>query len=317
MTEKNKDKYLIFIFSDKEGKPSENFKPYGIFGLRHFEAGFLSRLPLLGNYLNRKIVFPPPWITLGHNRRKTEKNNTWNDYFNLEKIKNFEKNPPFSYKDNCDIKTDLSIKYYRSDTNIKKIDNNSDIIALFNFNDPNSKLVLHSFLPLIKIKRVPSIKYKTNKELRNYSKIILDKLKLDNFIFMHLRRGDMLDNKELFKNGTRFITNPKYIYHFLKYIEKKLNTKKILIATNEKKQNYKKELSDTLSDYDIKFENDYFDYLPENIINDNTFIYLISHEIAKKSKINITTTHWLRLGSKIDYKLSERQIYFHIKDKYF
>jgi hypothetical protein len=66
----SKNKYLVLIFSDRNGKPSENLKKKGVCGLRHFEKGYLKTLPIIADFLKRKIVFPPPWISLSHNDKK-------------------------------------------------------------------------------------------------------------------------------------------------------------------------------------------------------------------------------------------------------
>jgi len=312
----SKNKYLVLIFSDRKGKPSENFKKKGVCGLRHFEKGYLKTLPIIGEFLKRKVVLPPPWISLSHNNKKTLKSNTWENYFNLDKIKNLDRNPPFEFKNNCDIKTDLSVGYYLSNTPINELTNkNEDIIALVNCNDDDSNLKIYSHVYLKSLKNYKSVKYSTNSELLNYGKKIINELKLKNFIFIHSRRGDMLDNKVLLEKGTRQFTNPKYIFDFVNHINN-LGLNKIFIATNEKDINYKKDLKELFKNYIIYFEEDFFKFLPEYIINDNTMIYLISHEIALKSKISISSTHWIRLGkTESDYKLSDRSIYKKLRNR--
>ena len=57
-----------------------------------------------------------------------------------------------------------------------------------------------------------------------------------------------------------------------------------------------KKLLELLNNYNLIFEDKYFEYLPDNIKNDNYSIYLISNEIANKAEINIGTHGYVRLG---------------------
>lgn len=297
-------KYLILIFSNKRRpiSPGKRYNPKGIAGFRHNEIGFLQVLPVIAKCLNRKVVFFPPWIGLAmhHNNDKiVSKNHTWSTYLNLDNIDNLEINPPFTYGNNGEVITNLSISYYPSNVSLNKIDNNVDIIALVNYESRKLGLTIWSLLT------IPSgysrIQYSTSDLLKGYANDIISKLKLDNYTFIHSRRGDCLDNSvHIPPKGTRWMTSPEHISNFIK---KNTNNKIIFISTNEKDINYKKDLIKLLTGYSVFFEDDYHKYLPKNILDDNYCIYLISHEIALRSTINIGTTGYVRLGNKYDYTL--------------
>lgn len=305
-----KKKYLILIFSDNNGKPSKEFTPRGFGGFRHNEKGYLQILPLIAKYLNRTSVLPPPWISLEsrHNNNKLiNKNHTWSTYLNIDRINNLEKNPPFSFSNNGDIVTDLSVTYYPSNTLLDKMDNKVDIIALVNYNDIISGLKSYSFLSINAQNPFyySPIKYSTSNLLKSYATTIISKFNLDKFTFIHIRRTDFLDNHVLAPpKGTRPYTSPNFVSNFIK---SKITNKSIIVATNEKDSEYKKTLVELLDDYNVIFEEAYFKYLPDNILNDNYCIYLISHEIARKAETNIGTYGYVRLGNKYDYHLSDFQ----------
>lgn len=304
-------KYVTLIFSDRKGIPSEKFQPTGYGGLRHNQFGYINKLPLLAKYLNRLAVLPPPWISLEHRHnfnRPVDKNNTWNKYFNLEKIDNLEMNNPFKYNNNGSIITNLSTSYYPSNTPLEEFDNTKDIIVLVNYHDTESTLKTYSYLRFnFKNKFIPNIKdkYSTSKLLKNYANLIISKMNLGKFTFIHVRRGDFLHNYILAPpKGTFPYTSPEFISNFIK---SKTKNKNIIFATNEKDTLYKTKIINQLDNYNIIFEEAYFKYLPDNIINDNFCIYLISHEIARNADINIGTVGYVRLGDKYDYKLSNYQ----------
>ena len=289
-------KYLILIFSDNNGRPSKEFIPQGFGGFRHNEYGYLEKLPIIAKYLNRKVVFPPPWISLcqlHNNNKPISKNHTWSTYLNLDKIDNLESNPPFSFTNNGDILTDLSVAYYPSNTKLDDIDQKVDIVALINYNDPNSKLMTWSHLQIgFSYSR---IEYSTSNLLKKYANTIISELNLEDFIFIHIRRGDLAGYA-----GTN--TSVEFVSNFIKL---KTTNKNIVVATNEKDLLYKKTLVKLLDNYNVIFEEEYFKYIPDNILNDNYCVYLISHEIARKAKTNIGTHGYVRLGDKNDYRLSD------------
>ncbi|VVU94906.1 hypothetical protein CPAV1605_631 [seawater metagenome] len=317
-----RNKYLVLIFSDRNGKPSKDYKPTGYGGFCHNEHGYLQSLPVIAKFLNRKAVFPLPKNSLDryHNNGK-EVDYPWEKYLNIDKINNLETNPPFSFSDNGDILTELSIAYYPSNTPIHKMRKNVDVIALVNYNDGKSRLKTYSSL-----KQTPAInflikynikmnRYYTSDILKNYATQIISKFKLENFTFIHIRRGDFLDNYSLAPpKGTRPYTSPQFISNFIK-IKKKINNKTIIIATNEKNMDYKKKLVEYLDNYKIIFEEELINDLPTNILNDNYCIYLILHEIAKQSKINIGTCGYVRLGDKYTYRLAHYQTDLKLKRK--
>lgn len=309
-------KYLVLIFSDNNGKPSKEFTPCGYGGFRHNEIGYLQKLPRIAKSLNRTAVFPPPWISLekkNNNNKPINKNHSWSTYLSIDNIDNLEKNPPFSFSNNGDIVTDLSVTYYPSNTPLDKMDNKVDIIALVNYNDIISGLKSYSYLSIKyhknyhKIKKIlfnnPPIKYSTSNLLKSYANTIISKLNLEKFTFIHIRRGDFLDNHILAPpKGIRPYTSSDFVSNFIK---SRITNKNIIVATNEKNSEYKKTLVELLDDYNVIFEEEYFKYLPDNILNDNYCIYLISHEIARKAETNIGTHGYVRLGNKYDYRLSD------------
>lgn len=313
-----KKKYLVLIFSDRNGKPSKEFKPTGYGGFCHNERGYLQPLTKIAKLLNRMSVFPPPQISLNQTRhnfnRLINKRHTWNTYLNTDKIKNLETNPPFSFGDNGDIITDLSIKYYPSNISLNNIDNSVNIIALVNYNNDVTGLKRWSHLSInkelnifdkIKLKQFSSKKYLTSNLLINCANKIISELKLEDFAFIHIRRGDFLDNRiSAPPNGTRPYTSPKFVSNF---IRQNVKNKIIIIATNEHDLDYKKKIVELLDGYTIIVESDILKHLSDNISKDNYCVYIILHEIAKKAKTNIGTTGYVRLGNTYHYRLSEHQ----------
>lgn len=193
-------KYLVLIFSDNNGKPSKKYGPTGFGGFRHNELGYLKLLPVIAKYLNRTAVLTPPWISLEsrHNNNKPiNKNHTWSTYLNVDKIEDLETNPPFSFSDNGDIVTDLSVTYYPSNTPFEKMENGVDIIALVNYNDIISGLKTWSHLRFPEKNNYTRINYSTSNLLKSYANTIMSKFNFDKFIFIHIRRGDYLDNRAL------------------------------------------------------------------------------------------------------------------------
>ena len=247
-TIQKKTKYLVLIFSDRDGKPSKNFNPTGYGGFCHNYIGYLKRLPIIAKYLKRKAVYPPPCFSLekGHNNNNTAYE-SWERYFNLDKAKSLEKNPPFSFDSNGDIISNMSIKYYPSNCQLHKIKNDVDIVVIYNFDNSNGKLFKSSFLePKIKnkIKKIYYLseinKYElpTSNLLIGHAENIIYKLKLNNYAFLHIRRGDFLDNHILAPpKGTRPYTTPEFICNFIK---NKIDLKTIFISTAEKDLSYKK-----------------------------------------------------------------------------
>jgi hypothetical protein len=310
-------KYLVLLFSDTRGPPSENFDPKGFGGFSHNLKGYLEPLPKIAALLNRKAVFTPPFISLcrKHNfNRKLNKNNNWDTYLDVKNIKNLESDPPFLFAENGSLITNLSIKYYPQNVFLHKIDKDVDIAVLLNYNTTN-KLKICSWLGVYPknetdktiLSKFPNKKFPISKILQNYANKIIISLNLKDFVFLHIRRGDFLDRPSVgAPRGTRAITSPAFISSF---INKKQN-KTIFIATNERNLNYKKNILSLLKGKNIIFENDIIKYLPEQIKNDNYAIYCILHQIALSSQINIGTTPegscgYVKLGEKYDYKLSE------------
>ena len=315
----SKKKYLILTFSESEKKPQKGIS-VGIAGVRHVQSQFLNQLNKIGKLFNRTIVLPPPWLILlkrHNNNNNLNKDIKWNHYFNLNDEKNIDFNPPFKYLNNGSIENkNLSVKYYPYDyildmNNMKKIDHNVDILVIVKYYKKKYEHIYEFlklkdlFLSFVNFIFEKNIKFKLSYKFKNYGDNIIKKLKLKNYIFIHVRRGDFLNNKILaYPNGTKEYTTPEHIFKFLKY--HKLNNDNIVIATNEKDKNYKNKLIKLMKNKNIYFESDFLKHLPVNIYkNDNFSIYLLCNYIAKKSSINIITMY-LRLGNKIDYNLSEK-----------
>ena len=306
-----KNKYLVLIFSDNKGKPSLTYKPRGYGGLRHNEFGYLQNLSLVAKYLNRKVVFSPPHISLEkrHNLNKPiDKHIDWDVYFNLANVTHLERNPPFSFSSNGDIISHSSIEYYPSNTNINKIDNSVDIVALVNYNSNDGKLKTHSEI-IVQHEKGRSfynyVKYPISNHLKKYANLILKKMNLNDYVFIHIRRTDFLYNKILAPPyGSQVYTTPEFISTFVK---KYIKNKTIFISTDERDSKYKEKINELLNDYTIIFEDKIMSHLPEEIINDNYQIYLILDEISRNARVNIGTTGYVRLGDKYDYYLSDYQ----------
>lgn len=305
------NKYLVLIFSDNKGKPSLTYKPRGYGGLRHNEFGYLQNLSLVAKYLNRKVVFPPPYMSLEkrHNLNKPiDKDIDWDVYFNLAKVTHLERNPPFSISANGDIISHSSIEYYPSNTNINKIDNSVDIVALVNYNSNDGKLKTHSEI-IVQHEKGRSfynyVKYPISNHLKKYANLILKKMNLNDYAFIHIRRTDFLYNKILAPPyGSHVYTTPEFISRFFK---KYIKNKTIFISTDERDSKYKEKISELLNDCTIIFEDQMMSYLPEEIINDNYQVYLILDEISRHAKINIGTAGYVRLGNKYNFRLSDYQ----------
>ena len=300
-------KYLVLLFSDRRGPPSENYDPPGFGGMCHNIKGYLEPLPKIAALLNRKAVFTPPFITLcrKHNfNRKLNKNN-WNTYLDVENIKNLESNPPFLFSENGALITNLSIKYYPQNVFLHKIDKDVDIAVLLNYNT-NEKLKIHSWLGVhaksesdkIILSKFQNKKFPIAPILQNYANKIIISLNLKNFVFLHIRRGDFLDRGS---NGSRKCTSPENVASLLK----KIQNEQIFIATDEQDLNYFKNILSLLKGKNIIFENNIMKFLPKKIKNDNYAIYCILDHIAIQSKINIGTTGYVRLGEKYNFKLSD------------
>jgi len=305
-------KYVTLIFSDRKGIPSKDFKPAGYGGFCHNEQGYLHPLLVVAELLNRKAVFPPPWLSfdkiLHNNGKSLNKNNTWENYLNLENVKHLQKNPPFTFCENGDIKSELSIKYYPSNIPLQYINPNHDIVVLINYENVDDNLQLGSYLRYKKNNLSYSkYRFQVSNTLKNQTEKILNELKLENYIFIHIRRHDALVIPHWCPpDGTKGCTSPEFISNFVKNeIQSELKNKTIIIATDEEDINYKIQLKSKITDYNLIFEEDILKNLPEDIKNDPICIYLIMHEFARRAKINVGTivSGYVRLGDTHHYRL--------------
>lgn len=311
-----RSKYIVLIFSDNIGNPSNNFNiNTGIAGLLHCNNFFLKPMLKLGIVLNRKVILPLPWICLSnwHNKKNIlDKNLNWDSFYNLENYKNIlELKPPFSFGERGNIITNKTIGFYPSNINLNSINNNLDIIALVNLNDNNYKLKLYSRITASMNLSETKIKienFYTNEDLKKQAQIVINKLQLKNFVFIHIRRGDYLYNKSLAPpEGTKSYTSPEIISS---YIKSKFNKdKQIIIATNEF---YYKDYTDKLGklvDNNLIYEYDLYKILDQKYIKNNYFFYLILDQLADYAEINVITRH-LRIGSK--YHDSLEKFYYNV-----
>ena len=316
-------KYVTLIFSDRRGPPSKDFKPTGYGGFCHNEQGYLQPLLVIAELLNREALFPEPWMSLykGHNNGKLiNKNNTWQNYLNLDNVKHLHKNPPFTFSENGDINlnnTGLSIGYYPSNIPLQYINPQYDIVVLVNYEDKDSGLYIHSYLQYRKNNLSYSkYRFQISNTLKNYTQQIINELELENYIFIHIRRGHALNIIHWCPpHGTKGCTSPDFISNFVKNElinelkndenQIQLKNKTIIIATDEEDKNYKIQLKSKITDYNLIFEEDIIQKLPEDIKNDNMCIYLIMHEFAKRAKINVgtITNGYVRLGDTYHYRL--------------
>lgn len=295
-------KYITLIFSDNNGPPSKSFEPVGYGGFNHNKIGYLIPLLRIGEILNRKVVFPPPWISLSkwhNNNRNVNKDTLWNTYIDVSVLENLDLNPPFEFLDNNDIHTKLSKKYYISKTNVSKLDNKVDIIILYNCFYKDCKIWSHVQYDFKSL----NIKINTSQLLIDYCKKFIEFYKIYDFSFIHLRRGDVLNSKSSTNPfGTAPYTSFYTICNFARF---NVKSKSIFIATDEKDNEYIEKLKKILYEYNIITELDIKKILSNHIKEDNYCIYNILNELAKIAIINVGTTGYARLGNKCDYFLSK------------
>ena len=287
-----RDKYLTVTFSNDTLIP-EKISYSGIAGMRHMQI-LLQEIIYLGVKLNRKVILPPPWIALWkkhNNDILIDKNKKWSDYFEWTDFHQYiETKPIITFNDNYNINTNLSYKYFDpSITKPENIDDNIDLIIYSFWNNPKTGLKpysLHKFYPKLGW-NYPLIK--VSSVIRQIVDKILNRLGLNMFnpyVFLHIRRGDFLHNKQLAPPvGTIAYTSPKYISEF---ISNKNIKDTIVISSNEKDTTYYEDLKKLLSNKLI-FEDELFKNLDDTY--DNYQKYEILNEIANRSKINIYTTH--------------------------
>lgn len=297
--------WITLTFSNRQMIPKANEIQNGSGGLRHNQIGYLTPLQVIATCLGRRAVFPPPWLslTIKHNKGiNIDYDKLWKDYFDISKFKNVDFNPPFTFKKNGLILTNKKIKYYDSNIDLRKIDNNVDIIVLCNYNDKSKGKNRKRWSPIrIQCKNHKlNIKYNVSIKLKNIAKSIISEYK-DGYTFIHLRRGDYLHNKVLAPPlGTILCTNPEFIARFVN--KTKRIGKTIIIATDEVNIDYKNKIIELLPNNQIILEENIISNLDEEIVKDNYMVYQVMDEIARRSKINIGTVS-LKLGKKMDYCL--------------
>jgi len=293
-------KYITLTFSRK-GNLIPNENQNGIAGLRHVEHGFLIPLINIGYKTNRKVILPPPWLCLldkHNNNKKIDKTSNWNEYYDIGN--NYKDDSVLTFNDNGSITTNKSVIYLSAigirNNTLDLTRFNQDLIVLTNATVPN-----FPFYTEIPFNNTLNIVFKPSYLIKNCVRNILIRNNLveNSYTFIHLRRGDMLDNHSLIPpKGSRPFTNPHCIAYFLKNNTANLN---IIISTNEKDVEYKKAIRKLLNDRNIFFEEELFSNLPDY---NNYIIYQICDELANQSKINVVT-HNLKLGKKMDYRLSD------------
>lgn len=302
---KSQYKWLALTFSENTLIPEKGIVFNGAGGLEHNKQGYLSTLPIIAKQLNRKAVLPPPWLSLEithNNGNRVDKNDTWSDYYDTDFFKNIDFNPPLIFEDNGSILSKKSIKYYDITTPLKDFDKNIDIIVLTNFNNPKTGNFSYSYLPIRKLFKI-SFKFVISKLLKKICDNLIKEFDLQNYTFIHLRRGDTLDNESYAPpRGTRQYTDPNYVAKFLNKFSKD-NT--IVIATNEKDSIYKEKLISLLPEKNLIWEENLQSKISINIVKNNYKMYQIMSELANRSNCNIITSR-LRLGKKINYSLMKK-----------
>lgn len=298
-------KYITLIFSDRNGKPSENFRPQkaNTGGFCHNINGYLIPLINYAKRLNRVALLPPPWISfeeLHNNNQPIPKNIYWDEYFNLSGISNVSPKIIFNYKENGDLITNKKIGYYSSNTSLSNIDQSCDIIALVNYENPSARMNVYRMLGACR-----PISFNISDKYKQIVNNLISGLKLNQFATLHIRRTDFLDNHILAPpHGTRPYTSPEFISTFIK--EKLPNNLPIIIFTNEPEKSYKQDITKLLRNKNkILFEENLYNYIPENIYKNNYSIYIVLHEIACRAQINVGTTGYVRLGNKYDLTLEK------------
>ena len=250
----------------------------------------------------------------------------WSHYFNISFLQNVECNPPFHFLSNGLIqhKPTLSVKYYDSLVHPNSIDTETDIVVLCNYN--NQKRGTYSYSPLYDLSQYTkplSITFQSSIQIIQLVDYLLKHVIIQPFYFIHIRRTDYLDNTILAPPyGTRPYTSTTHVAKCVKMVENKMNnrtttpmnaehnttpitSKTIIVSTDEKSKEYKKELVDELKAFRIIYQESFIQQFPEMFLNDNYYTYQVMNEIAKKCQVNIGTIGYCRLGNACDFLLSQ------------
>jgi len=338
-------KYLTLTFSNDQVIPKENEEVLFTGGLRHNQLAYLSKLPYLASFLNRTAVYPPPWLSLEKKHNKGTKLPTsrlWSHYFNTSLIQNVEFNPPFHFLPNGLVELlpnglvaplpnglvespTLSIKYYDAFSQPNSLDSETDIIVLSNFNNKERGTYSYSQLYDLSPHTKPlSITFQNSNQIIQLVDNLLTEEKIQPFYFLHIRRTDYLDNNLMAPPlGTRPYTSIAHIAKCLREINdnnikrvREVNDnniipeipKTLIISTDEKSTEYKKNLVKVLKEFRIIYEEEFITRFPEEFLNDNYYTYQVMNEMAKRCQINIGTVGYCRLGNKCDYLLSRFKV---------
>jgi hypothetical protein len=130
--------WIVFTFYDYRPGSNKTVVLRGIAGMSHVEISYLGKLPDIGRILNRKVVYPPPWLSLQakhNNNIIVSEDRKWTDYYDLSTIDNIDHNPPLRFESNGSITTEKTIQYYDADINLELIDKNVDVAVLCNYDN--------------------------------------------------------------------------------------------------------------------------------------------------------------------------------------
>ena len=297
--------YITFIPNrDKKLIPPYTSPLVGVAGFSHNQIGILNRIPFIAKYCNRVAIFPSPYLILGvyhNNNGKLCKNRKWEDYYDISKIFNVDFSEPFLFNEDGTIDTSKSVEYVPADINLNELKaKTSEIIVLVLYNKPNSNLYYYSFLPNV---TQNNIDFQPSRLLLD----IVSRFQLpDLYTFLHIRRGDMLHNKSLAPPvGTHTYTDKTFICYVINNI---IKNDIVIISTNEKEKEYIDFITHNTSKV-IIFESDLYQYLSDDVMNDNYMIYQIMHTLALQSNENIgSISSYVRLGSKYHHCLDRLYI---------
>lgn len=302
-----KGRWLALTFSGRGvAVPEADEQHNGYGGLRHNQWRYLNTLPKIARVLGRKAILPPPWISLsmGHNSdRRISNLATWGDYFDVSRFENVDDSPPVSYASNGRVRSPRSVKYYPAHANLDSIDPNVEVAVLVNFDDANSDLKSYSDLsPGMSAtqkrhyKQLPDIEFTISPRISGLVNELVNDLALSPFTFIHIRRGDVLDEKDYAPpSGTRQCTSPKYVAEFIR--DKTPNSSQIIIAYKEDKKDegYVDNLRKLLPNQRLVFERELRDYLPKSVLEDDFQMYQVLDGLASRSETNVATSSF-KLG---------------------
>jgi len=246
---------ILVSYSQKQELFKDSKRDYLTFDVR-VKAGLSHQLSNLlamikeAYFTNQKLIIPELYL-VGHHNNNNELKTNLSKYYDYSKLTiNGKPYKVYLFKDksisNNDIeKRMISNQLVRFDRSIKYSDRNIDIDLPYN-------------------KNIIDIAYKISSKLNNY-------------LCIHVRRGDMLPLKKNLREDTSIKNLKKKINKYRNQVDN------IYIMTNESDKEYLKELK--------KIKNLYLfsDFEELNNIDDNYYLFCIENKIIEKAKIKIST----------------------------